>query len=125
MKAGGFLSVLIAAAMLAAFTVPAAAHHPYEETASSSSLSLLSGSKVPALGKMVAKTPPLTGTGQNIQLVANVPLAPGEVPKGANDTDFANNAADIELAGDYAFVGSYVQGLVIVNISSCKDPGKP
>ena len=47
------------------------------------------------------------------------------MPKGANDDDFVNNAADIELAGDYAFVGSYTQGLVIVNISSCKDPSKP
>ena len=125
MKAGGFFSVVIAAALLAAFTVPAAAHHPYEETASSSSLSLLGGSKRSAFGKMVAQAPPLTGIGENVQLVANVPLAPGEVPKGANDSDFAINAADIELAGDYAFVGSYTQGLVIVNISSCKDPSRP
>jgi hypothetical protein len=123
-KAGGFLSIAIVAALLTAFTVPAAAHHPYEDTASSS-LSLLGGSKRPAIGKMVAKAPPLTGTGQNLQLVANVPLAPGEVPKGANDTDFVNNAADIELAGNYAFVGSYTQGLVIVNISSCRDPSRP
>jgi len=124
-KAGGFLSTLIAAALLAAFTVPAAAHHPYEDTASSSSLALFGGTTRSALAKSVAETPPLTGTGQNMQLVANVPLAPGDVPKGANDTDFSINAADIELAGDYAFVGSYVQGLVIVNISSCKDPSRP
>ena len=62
-KAGGFLSILIAAALLAAFTVPAAAHHPYEESASSSSLALLGGTTRPALGKMVAKAPPLTGGG--------------------------------------------------------------
>lgn len=117
--------MLVAAALLVAFTVPAAAHHPYEDTASSSSLSLLGGTKLPAVGRMVAKAPPVTGSGQNMQIVANVPLGPGDVPKGANDTDFAIHAADIELAGDYAFVGSYVQGLVIVNISSCKDPSRP
>ncbi len=125
MKAGGLLFALVAAALLAAFTVPAAAHHPYEDTASSSSLAIFGGTTRSALAKSVAKAPPLTGTGQNMQLVANVPLAPGEVPKGANDTDFANNAADIELAGNYAFVGSYVQGLVIVNISSCANPARP
>jgi len=124
-KTGGFLSVLVAAALLAAFTVPAAAHHPYKDTASSSSLALFGGTTRPALGRMVAKAPPLTGTGDNMQLVANVPLAPGDVPKGANDSDFSVNAADIELAGNYAFVGSYTQGLVIVNISSCNDPSKP
>ena len=45
--------------------------------------------------------------------------------RGANDTASPDNAADIELAGDYAFVGSYTQGLVIVNISSCNDPSSP
>ena len=35
------------------------------------------------------------------------------------------DASDIELAGDYAYVGSYAQGMVIVNISSCDDPSQP
>ena len=46
-------------------------------------------------------------------------------PRGRTTPTSPINAADIELAGDYAFVGSYTQGLVIVNISSCKDPSKP
>ena len=121
-KAGGALSILIAAALLAALTVPAAAHHPEDDAAS---YSLMPGGNRAAVSSVVAQAPPLTGAGQNMRIVANVPLAVGEVPKGANDDDFTNNAADIELAGDYAFVGSYVQGLVIVNISSCRDPSRP
>ena len=74
----------------------------------------------------LADAPPLEGVGENMEIVANVPLGPGEVPGGADDHDqFANNAADIELAGDYAYVGSYTQGLVIVNIASCNDPARP
>ena len=125
MKAGGLLSILVVAALVAAFATPAAADHPYEESASSSSLALFGGTTRSAMAKSVAAAPPLTGSAQNMRIVANVPLAPGEQPKGANDEDFSINAADIELAGDYAFVGSYTQGLVIVNISSCRDPSKP
>ena len=124
MKAGGLLSILVVAALLAVFTVPASADHPYAESASSSELALFGGATRSAFARSVAAKPPLTGAGQNMSIVANVPLAPGEVPKGANDSDFSVNAADIELAGDYAFVGSYTQGLVIVNISSCRDPAK-
>ena len=125
MKAGVPLSILLVAAMLTVATVPASADHPREEAASSSALSIFGGTTRSALGKAIAAAPPLTGAGQNMQIVANVPLGVGEVPKGANDDDFALNAADIELAGDYAFVGSYVQGLVIVNISSCRNPSRP
>ena len=127
MKAGGLLSILLAAALLAAFTVPAAAHDPYENAALSSSLTMLGGNNRSAVAKAVAESPPVTGAGNNMQIVANVPLSVGSVPQGANDADFAGNpvAADIELAGDYAFIGSYGQGLVIVNIASCDNPSRP
>ena len=126
MKAGGLLSILLAAALLAVFTVPAAGH-PYENAGLSSSLKMLGGGSRTAMAKAVAKAPPVSGVGQNMQIVANVPLAVGEVPQGANDADFAGSpvAADIELAGDYAFIGSYGQGLVIVNIASCDNPSRP
>ncbi len=81
MKAGGFLVILLAAGLLTGFTVPAAAHHPYE--ASSSSLTMFGGSSRTAVAKAVAEAPPLTGAGNNVQIVANVPLAVGEVPQGA------------------------------------------
>lgn len=75
----------------------------------------------------LAEQPPLEGVGENMDLVANVALSPDAgVPGGANDKDFASNAAsDIELAGNYAYVGSYAQGMVIVNIASCDDPSQP
>ncbi|HEX8054032.1 MAG TPA: hypothetical protein VF517_13660 [Thermoleophilaceae bacterium] len=59
-----------------------------------------------------AQTPaphPLTGKGQNFEIVANVPMdgGSGEVA-----------ASDLELHGDYAFVGSYGEGMVVVDISN-------
>ena len=125
MKAGGLLSILLAAALLTTLTVPAAAHHPREETASSS------------VAVHLRWHQPLGGCqGRRRQAAAHrhrpEHAARGEPAarhrgraQGANDDDFVNNAADIELAGDYAFIGSYVQGLVIANISSCRDPSKP
>jgi hypothetical protein len=56
---------------------------------------------------------PLEGSGENMQLVANVPMEGG--PSGVA-------ASDLELHGDYAFVGSYGEGMVVVDIS---DPTKP
>jgi len=62
----------------------------------------------------VAPAPqPLTGEGENMRLVANVPMTGDRT---------APAASDIELAGDYAYVGSYGEGMVIVDIS---DPTKP
>ncbi|HEV2812002.1 MAG TPA: hypothetical protein VGW10_02020 [Solirubrobacteraceae bacterium] len=55
---------------------------------------------------------PLTGTGSNIRIVANVPL----------DGKGANAASDIELAGDHAYVGSYGEGMVIINITNPRAP---
>jgi hypothetical protein len=56
---------------------------------------------------------PLTGEGQNLELVANVPIDPGTQGVAASD---------LELHGNHAFVGSYGEGLVIVDIS---DPLHP
>jgi hypothetical protein len=56
---------------------------------------------------------PLTGEGENLELVANVPIDPGTQGVAASD---------LELHGNYAFVGSYGEGVVIVDIS---DPTIP
>ena len=102
----------------------ATAHHPLE--LEMSSMSMLEGTQQSAFRATLAANPPLEGVGENVKIVANVPLAPdAAVPGGANDEDFAVNASDIELAGDYAYVGSYTQGMVIVNIASCDDPKRP
>ena len=68
------------------------------------------------LGKtqVVAPQPqPLTGEGENLQLVANLPIDPGTQ---------GIAASDLELHGNHAFVGSYGEGVVIVDIS---DPTQP
>jgi hypothetical protein len=104
--------------------VPAGAHHPLERELSS--MALLEGTQRSAFSTALAAAPPLEGVGENMRIVANVPLAPdAAVPGGANDEDFGVNGSDIELAGDYAYVGSYTQGMVLVNISSCADPTRP
>ena len=56
---------------------------------------------------------PLRGTGENLQLVANVPIDPGTQ---------GNAASDLELHGNHAFVGSYGEGVVIVDISNPLQP---
>jgi hypothetical protein len=93
---------LAIAVVLAALTLPSAAD-AFNMRASGS------------LGRVtVAPEPqPLTGSGQNMRLVANVPMA--------GDRN-APAASDIELAGDYAYVGSYGEGVVIVDVS---DPTQP
>ena len=125
MKAGGLIALVVTVALLTGLTVPAAAHHPTDAVTSTTLLPILGGPKRSALAKAVAQAAPVSGSGQNMSIVANVPMGVGDVAQGANDSDFLPAAADIELAGDYAFVGSYVQGLVIVNISSCTDPANP
>lgn len=117
-----FLLALAASACLVS-AGPASGHHPLDEAKESTWL--LGGAHNSAFSDLLAVDPPLQGIGQNMKIVANVPLAPGTVPGGANDMGFANNAADLELAGDHAFIGSYTQGLVIVNIASCNDPSQP
>jgi hypothetical protein len=67
----------------------------------------------PAAGAQAPAPHPLTGAGENFQIVANVPMEGG-------DSEVA--ASDLELHGDYAFVGSYGEGMVVVDIS---DPTKP
>ena len=56
---------------------------------------------------------PLTGEGKNLELVANVPIDPGS---------FGIAASDLELHGNYAFIGSYGEGVVIVDISDPRNP---
>jgi hypothetical protein len=63
--------------------------------------------------RIAAEPQPMTGTGENMRLVANVPLEGDEESPAASD---------IELAGDYAFVGSYGEGMVVIDIA---DPTHP
>jgi hypothetical protein len=56
---------------------------------------------------------PLTGQGSNFEILANVPMEGG-------DGEVA--ASDLELHGDYAFVGSYGEGMVVVDISNPLQP---
>jgi hypothetical protein len=56
---------------------------------------------------------PLTGQGENLELVANLPIDPGTQGVAASD---------LELHGNYAFVGSYGEGVVIVDISDPRNP---
>ena len=56
---------------------------------------------------------PLTGTGENLELIANVPIDPGSQGVAASD---------LELHGNHAFVGSYGEGVVIVDISDPRNP---
>src|ERR1044072_6075629 len=58
---------------------------------------------------------PLTGTGQNMQIVANVPMA--------QSASGGPAASDIELAGDYAYVGSYGEGGGVVDTSDPTQAG--
>lgn len=61
----------------------------------------------------MAEPAPLTGEGENMELVANVPIDPG--PQGVA-------ASDLELHGNHAFVGSYGEGVVIVDIADPRNP---
>jgi hypothetical protein len=56
---------------------------------------------------------PMLGVGEGMELVANVPMVGDELSPAASD---------IELAGDYAYVGSYGEGMVVVDI---RDPEHP
>jgi len=55
---------------------------------------------------------PLTGQGQNMELVGNVPLRASEGTAGT----------DLELHGNYAFVGSYGEGMVVIDVSNPRKP---
>jgi hypothetical protein len=60
-----------------------------------------------------AEPHPLTGEGENFQIVANVPMEGG---------DGGVAASDLELHGDHAFVGSYGEGMVVVDVSNPLQP---
>ena len=67
------------------------------------------------LGKALAvpEPQPLTGQGENLELVANLPIDPGTQGVAASD---------LELFGNYAFIGSYGEGVVVVDISDPRQP---
>jgi hypothetical protein len=67
----------------------------------------------PAAAQDALEPHPLTGEGSNFEIVANVPMEGGS-------SEVA--ASDIELHGDYAFVGSYGEGMVVVDISNPLQP---
>lgn len=62
--------------------------------------------------RALADPQPLTGGGSNMRIVANVPM----------ESFNGVAASDLELAGDHAYVGSYGEGMVIVDISNPLDP---
>ncbi|CAA9418068.1 MAG: hypothetical protein AVDCRST_MAG64-2692, partial [uncultured Phycisphaerae bacterium] len=105
------LLVLAALTILCSLPVAASAHEKESAYSSAYASYFGDGDPVGMLGaSRLADPQPLEGTGKNMQIVANVPMA-GTVA-----------GSDIELAGDYAYVGSYGEGVVIVDI---KDPLRP
>jgi hypothetical protein len=78
-----------------------------------SSAAAFTGKRLNGAAMAEPKPQPLTGQGENLQLVANLPLDPGTQ---------GNAASDLELFGNYAFVGSYGEGVVIVDISNPLQP---
>jgi hypothetical protein len=95
----------IAVLMLALLPTTASAN-VFEEKLRAKGLAAVAAAEIP-------DPHPLTGEGENFEIVANLPLA----------TDGGDPAAsDIEMHGDYAFIGSYTEGMVIADIS---DPTKP
>ncbi len=99
-----FLALLLA---MAGTLAPAGAHaYRLGET----------GLRPASLARAAAADPapqPLTGSGESMRIVANLPL---------DNTGGDVAASDIELHGNYAFIGSYTEGMVIADIS---DPTKP
>ncbi|HYH59912.1 MAG TPA: hypothetical protein VD790_11945 [Thermoleophilaceae bacterium] len=93
-------------AVLAALLLPATANATvFDDRVATSGLA--------ATAAAIPDPHPLTGEGENFEIVANLPL----------DTTGGNPAAsDIEMHGDYAFIGSYTEGLVVADIS---DPTHP
>jgi hypothetical protein len=101
-------STLLAFGLLAALTAPAAAHDDLSGATPVNRWLDLEHGALPQLREAVVADPhPLTGEGSNMELVANVPVSFG---------------SDLELHGDLAFVGSYDEGLVIIDIA---DPTNP
>jgi hypothetical protein len=105
-----FLLLVFACSFLAAVPMQAWGHE--QRTALSSYSAFFQSESTESItdATRLADPQPLTGTGSNMRIVANVPME-GSVA-----------ASDLELAGDYAYVGSYGEGMVIVDI---KDPRNP
>jgi hypothetical protein len=101
-------SPLLAFGLLLALAAPAQAHDNLSATTGANRWLDLHHGVLTQLRSTVAADPfPLTGEGENMEIVANVPVSFG---------------SDLELAGDLAFVGSYDEGLVIIDIA---DPTQP
>jgi hypothetical protein len=101
------LRLFVASLLCLAMTAPAALAHDTILTAADRwrSFDAHHGVGVKAFAAQAAA--PLTGTGSNLELVANHPI--GE-------------ASDLELHGNLAFVGSYTEGMAIVDIGNPKAP---
>ncbi|HEX8101597.1 MAG TPA: hypothetical protein VF533_03220, partial [Solirubrobacteraceae bacterium] len=106
-------TALLVTALAAAVPLSAQAHDAYEASSASEAFAayFADGTSDGLLGMQALADPhPLTGEGSNMELVANVPLE-GSVA-----------ASDLELQGDYAYVGSYGEGLVIIDIANPREP---
>ena len=105
------LLLSLALTALAAWPISAGAHEKASAYSSAFGSYFGEGQPVGMLGMSALDDPqPLEGTGKNMRIIANLPLK-GTVA-----------GSDIELAGDYAYVGSYGEGMVIIDIS---DPFNP
>ena len=103
-------SPLLAFALLATLAVaaPATAHDTLSaSTAADRWSDLQHGGLTGFQAATTAEPHPLTGEGSNMEIVANVPVSFG---------------SDLELHGDLAFVGSYNEGLVIIDIADPRNP---
>jgi hypothetical protein len=83
MKPGRLVSfALAAAAAFALLAVPAAGHHPLEQELAESEATLrFSEERGSVFMEALAENPPLAGIGQNMEIVANVPMAQARYPE--------------------------------------------
>ena len=106
------LPFLAAVFAIAAVPSGAAAHEKAAASAAAAFSQFFDDTATAGLlnAELLADAQPLTGTGSNMRIVANIPME-GSVA-----------ASDLELAGDYAYVGSYGEGMVIVDITDPRAP---
>src|SRR3712207_4218521 len=101
------LRLLLASLLVLAVAAPAALAHDTFLTAADRWRSFDAHHGVGVKAFAAQAGAPLTGTGTGLELVANHPI--GE-------------ASDLELHGNLAFVGSYTEGMAIVDIGDPKNP---
>ena len=103
------LLLSLALTALAAWPISAGAHEKASVYSSAFAAYFGDGDPVGMLGAdRLAEPQPLTGTGKNMRIVGNLPME--------------GTTSDIELAGNYAYLGVYGEGLVIVDISDPLNP---